>query len=207
MRQVTLEIGRRLESNGAISNSADVFMLTGDEILEAASAGLQGDLKPTVAERQAEMERWAKLDAPLMLGTDYGPPPENPVTRTLGKFFNYGPRPGEADEAQPGVLQGVSGSAGKVTGTARVILKLSDAGRLSPGEILVTVTTSPPWTPLFATAGGIVTDTGGPLSHCAIVAREYGLPATVGTGQATKVIKDGQKIEVDGVAGTVRILD
>ena len=206
VRQVALEIGRRLVSNSAIAGRDDVFMLTGDEILQAASDGLSGDLKSTVLERQGEMERWSKLDAPLLLGTDYGPPPDNPITRTLGKFFNYGPKPGETDDVPPDVLPGVSGSAGKVTGTARVILKLSDAGRLSPGEILVTVTTSPPWTPLFATAGGIVTDTGGPLSHCAIVAREYGLPATVGTGRATKLIKDGQKIEVDGVAGTVRLL-
>ena len=70
----------------------------------------------------------------------------------------------------------------------------------------MTPTTAPPWTPLFATAGGIVTDTGGALSHCAIVAREYGLPAVVGTGMATARIQDGQTVEVDGDAGQVRIL-
>jgi pyruvate,water dikinase len=94
-----------------------------------------------------------------------------------------------------------------VTGIARVILSLEDAGRLNRGDILVTDTTAPPWTPLFATAGGIVTDTGGILSHCAVVAREYRIPAVVGTGGATAAIKDGQMIEVDGEAGTVRIVD
>jgi pyruvate,water dikinase len=78
---------------------------------------------------------------------------------------------------------------------------------LNKGDILVTDTTAPPWTPLFATAGGIVTDTGGILSHCAVVAREYRIPAVVGTGGSTAIIKDGQLIEVDGDAGAVRIID
>jgi|TARA_B110000263_G_C15224980_1_gene471813 phosphoenolpyruvate synthase/pyruvate phosphate dikinase len=74
------------------------------------------------------------------------------------------------------------------------------------GEILVTATTSRPWTPLFATAGGIVTDTGRALSHCAIVAREYDIPAVVGTGVATSMIADGQTLEIDGDTGEVRLI-
>ena len=109
-------------------------------------------------------------------------------------------------EEHPDLLGGTPGSPGKITGIARVIINLEDAGKLSEGEILVTATTSPPWTPLFATAGGIVTDTGGALSHCAIVAREYDIPAVVGTGMATAIIKDGQMIEVDGDTGDVRLL-
>jgi len=103
-------------------------------------------------------------------------------------------------------LKGNAGSAGKVRGIARVIIAITEAGRLQPGEILVTATTSPPWTPFFATAGAIVTDTGGPLSHCAIVAREYGIPAVVGTSGATAAIRDGQLIEVDGDMGIVRLI-
>ena len=118
------------------------------------------------------------------------------------RFFG-GPLP-EAREANE--VRGNPGSSGKVTGTARVILTIADAGRLQQGEILVTATTSPPWTPFFATAGGIVTDTGGAISHCAIVAREYGIPAVVGAAGATARIKDGQTIEVDGDEGAVRIL-
>jgi pyruvate,water dikinase len=81
-----------------------------------------------------------------------------------------------------------------------------EADRLQPGDILVARTTAPPWTPLFATAAAIVTDTGGILSHSAIVAREYGIPAVVGTALATTLIQDGQTIEVDGDNGVVRVI-
>jgi pyruvate,water dikinase len=87
-----------------------------------------------------------------------------------------------------------------------VIHSLQEAADLKPGDILVTESTAPPWTPLFATAGGIVTDNGGILSHCAVVAREYRIPAVVGTGRATTMLRSGQLIEVDGDAGTVRVL-
>jgi pyruvate,water dikinase len=92
-----------------------------------------------------------------------------------------------------------------VTAPARVALTLADAADLQPGEVLVCPTTAPPWTPLFATAAAVVTDTGGILSHCAVVAREYGIPAVVGTGVATKRIRTGQRVTVDGSAGTVTI--
>lgn len=204
VRAVLLEFGRRLAASGTIAARDDVFFLNGDEIKDAIAAATPPDLKSVVAERTAEMEQWDKVQPPPMIGTDYGPPPDNPVTRAIGRFFG-GPPPA-ADPERPDVIKGNAGSPGSITGIARVIIKLSDAGRLNRGEILVTATTSPPWTPLFATAGGIVTDTGGPLSHCAIVAREYGLPAVVGTGMATGVIQDGQQIEVNGDSGEVRIV-
>ncbi|MDA1256700.1 MAG: PEP-utilizing enzyme [Chloroflexi bacterium] len=204
VRQVALEFGRRFANAGVINSLNDIFYLDGDEIREISRAGITGDWKATVAERKAEMDRWSEVHAPPMIGTDYGPPPDNPVTRALNRFFG-GPPPAP-DPERPDVIRGNAGAPGTVTGTARVIIKLSDAGRLSKGDILVTATTAPPWTPLFATAGGIVTDTGGALSHCAIVAREYGLPAVVGTGMATAMIQDGQTIEVNGDAGEVRIV-
>ncbi|MCH8115638.1 MAG: hypothetical protein IIB25_09185, partial [Chloroflexi bacterium] len=204
VRQVFLEFGNRLAAAGAIASRDDVFMLTGDEIIDSAKSGFTGDFKSAASERRAEMDKWAEIPAAPHIGTDYGPPPDNPVSRALGRFFGWGP-PRDSDGPSD-LITGTPGSSGKVTGTARVIIKLSDAGRLNKGDILVTATTSPPWTPLFATAGGIVTDTGGALSHCAIVAREYGIPATVGAAGATFAIKDGDRIEVDGDAGTVRIL-
>jgi phosphoenolpyruvate synthase/pyruvate phosphate dikinase len=132
-----------------------------------------------------------------------GEPPDDPVGRMMGRFV------GEPQEAQtdPNVLRGNAGSAGKIRGPARVVLALAEAGELKLGDVLVTETTTPPWTPLFATASAVVTDTGGVLSHCAVVAREYRIPAVVGTGEATKVIKDGQLLEVDGDAGVVRIIE
>jgi pyruvate,water dikinase len=84
-------------------------------------------------------------------------------------------------------------------------MTLTDAASLLPGEVLVCPTTAPPWTPLFATAAAVVTDTGGILSHCAVVAREYGIPAVVGTGVATQRIRTGQRVTVDGAAGTVTL--
>jgi pyruvate,water dikinase len=99
----------------------------------------------------------------------------------------------------------VASSAGKVTGTARVMFGPEDFGKMKHGDVLVTVTTTPAWTPLFAMASAIVTDLGGPLSHSSIVAREYGIPAVVATGIATRRIVDGQSITVDGSAGTVII--
>ena len=203
VRQVFLEFGDRLVVAGAIADRNDVFMLDGDEIINSAKDGFIGDFKSAVIERRAEMDKWSKIQAAPHVGTDYGTPPDNPVTRALGRLFGWGP----PQEGVPsGTITGRPGSSGKVTGTARVIIKLADAGRLNNGDILVTATTSPPWTPLFATAGGIVTDTGGALSHCAIVAREYGIPAVVGALGASFEIKDGDQIEVDGDAGTVRVL-
>ena len=187
VRQVYLEFGNRLAAAGTITERDDVFYLTGDEITDSIVASSPNNFGRAVAERKAEMERWSKVHPAPMIGADYGPPPA-------------------PDPERPDVIKGNPGSPGTITGTARVIIKLAEAGRLSKGEILVTATTAPPWTPLFATAGGIVTDTGGPLSHCAIVAREYGLPAVVGTGMATAVIKDGQQIEVNGDTGEVRVL-
>ena len=123
--------------------------------------------------------------------------------RAVGKFFGAPAEP----STEPGTLKGHASSAGRVRGTARIIRSLAEADRLGRGEILVSETTAPPWTPLFAVAAAVVTDAGGVLSHCAVVAREYGIPAVVGAGTATQRIADGQLIEVDGDAGIVRILD
>ena len=86
-----------------------------------------------------------------------------------------------------------------------MILTLEEVDKLAPGEILVTYATAPPWTPLFAVAGAVVTDSGGALSHCAIVAREYGIPAVTGTKTGTAAIEDGMLLPVDGTEGLVRI--
>src|SRR5215471_15333231 len=128
------------------------------------------------------MECYHTIAAPLRLGTPpASPPPTDAFSAALRKFFGAAPPPAEA----PGVIRGSAGARGTARGPARVIQSLEDAGRLRPGDILVAETTSPPWTPLFATAAAVVTDTGGILSHCAVVAREYGIPAVVGTGKAT----------------------
>ncbi|MBU0535320.1 hypothetical protein KKC62_03970 [Patescibacteria group bacterium] len=100
-------------------------------------------------------------------------------------------------------IKGFAGSQGSVTDIARVLLDINEIGKFEAGNILVTVSTSPQWTPIMRLASAIVTDIGGSLSHAAIVSREFGIPAVVGTKKATKTIKDGQKITVDGSKGIV----
>jgi pyruvate,water dikinase len=103
------------------------------------------------------------------------------------------------------VIKGLGASAGKVTATARVLFSPEDFSKMKQGDVLVAVTTTPAWTPLFTLASAVVTDIGGPLSHSSIVAREYGIPAVLATGNATRRIQDGQTITVDGGAGTVTL--
>jgi pyruvate,water dikinase len=115
--------------------------------------------------------------------------------------------PANSGDQAGSVLKGVGASSGRVTATARVVLGPQDFARLQPGEVLVTAITTPAWTPLFARAGAVVTDIGGPLSHSSIVAREYGIPAVLGTGAGSLRVRDGQRVTVDGDAGTVTLLD
>jgi pyruvate, water dikinase len=103
-------------------------------------------------------------------------------------------------------LSGFAGSPGVVEGTARVLATVDQLGELEPGEILVAPVTSPSWTPVFGKIAATVSDIGGIMSHAAIVSREYGLPAVVGTGDATRRIKTGDRLRVDGGSGTVTIL-
>ena len=105
----------------------------------------------------------------------------------------------------PRVVQGLPGSRGVATGIARVVRTLAESDRVGEGDILVCEMTTPAWTPLFAGLAGIVADSGGPTSHCAIVARELGIPAVVGTRVGTRTIPDGARITIDGGEGVVRI--
>ena len=204
VRRVVMEMGKRLAEAGTLATAGDIFLLRTDEIAAAVGASPAPDHTGLVEERKKEMEHFGSLKPPLFMGTDYGPPPLGLVSDALGKFFGA---PVEQTDATDGTVTGNAGSPGKFRGTARVVRSLDEADKLGVGEILVAETTSPSWTPLFATAAGIVTDTGGILSHCAVVAREYGIPAVVGTGVATSTITDGQTIEVDGDAGRVRLFD
>ena len=203
VRQVLLEFGRRFTEAGVIDDPEDVVYLTSDELRETGSGLPQGDRRETVAKRKAEMDHFRGIQPPPVLGTQPpGPPPDDPMGRAMGRFFGMPPQ----EPSEPNVIKGNAGSRGLARGPARVILSLAQAGKLQKGDILVAPSTMPAWTPLFATAAAVVTDAGGVLCHCAIVAREYNIPAVVGTGRATSVIQDGQTLEVDGDAGEVRII-
>ncbi len=202
VRRVLLEIGSRFAQAGTIEEQADIFYLEPDELRELMRTPGKLDAKRIIAVAKADMEHYRNIKAPVAIGTDYGPPPGDPVSKAMGRLFSVPPENPEGSA----VIRGNSGSSGKARGKARVILSLADADKLQKGDVLVAHTTLPPWTKLFSRAAAVVTDVGGVLSHSAVVAREYGIPAVVSTGVATSRIKDGQIIEVDGNAGTVRVI-
>ena len=203
VRLVMLEVGNRFAAAGAIAEPNDVFYLTMDELRETANQLEGADRKQIVTERKAEMEHFRGITAPPSLGTPpAGPPPDDPISNAMGRFWGAPP----AQSEDPSVINGHASAPGKVTGTAKVVANLSEAGKVNPGDILVAPATMPAWTPLFASIAAVVTDAGGVLSHAAIVAREYNIPAVLGTGNATRTIQDGQTIEVDGDEGVVRIV-
>jgi pyruvate,water dikinase len=203
VRQVLLEFGRRFAVAGALDAPNDVFCLTVDELRETAAALPRIDRRPLVAGRQAELHYFRTVQPSAVVGTlPAEPPPDTPLGRAVGKFLGAPP----AVSSDPREVHGNAGSPGSVRGPAKVLRSLSDSSKLHRGDVLVAETTSAPWTQLFATAAAIVTDAGGVLSHCAVVAREYAIPAVVGTGNATTTIRDGDIVEVDGDHGIVRIL-
>jgi pyruvate,water dikinase len=199
LRQPALAIGERLAAANAVAQRDDVFYLRYEELPEAARAPQSRDWAALVEERRAERERWSAVVPPRELGT---PLPEaarnNPIS---GAFFGEA----VARSKDPKVINGIGASAGTVTGIARIVPSLDQADKLQQGDVLVCQMTMPAWTPLFASVSAVVADSGGILSHCAIVAREYRIPCVVGTQIGTQVLKDGQRITVDGAQGVVRI--
>ncbi len=164
--------------------------------LDAAAENEGVRYQSAVSERRAERDTWMRVLPPATIGAG-----EIVMDAVQAAFTGYG----EVQPSESGMVKGLAGSRGTVRGTARLVLTLDEADKLNPGDILVTYATAPMWTPLFAVASAVVTDTGGPLAHCAVVAREYGIPAVVGTRVATSEIPDGAVITVDGSAGVVTI--
>jgi len=201
VRRVILEFGGRLAQAGVLDAVNDVFCLTPEDLQN----GRDIPMKRLVQERKTEMEQFSHVIPPPMLGTmpAFEMTDGGSMVRAL---FKGELNPANISNSEMNKVKGLPGSAGVARGTARVIHSLAEAGKLQPGDVLVTVSTEPPWTPLFATASAVVTDGGGVLSHSAVVAREYRIPAVVGTGNATTTFEDGQLIEVDGSNGIVRLV-
>ena len=197
IRAMLGELGRRFAAAGAIQEPEDIYWLekaeVGDCVSRLEREETLDSLSGRVEERKAFNARASRS----------APPPMMPMKkRIMGFKTEIFVAP--AEEAQVGaVLKGVAASAGKVTGPARILRGPEDFDQMRPGDVLVAGTTTPAWTPLFAMASAVVTDIGGPLSHGSIVAREYGIPAVMGTGVATKRIHSGQSITVDGTKGEV----
>jgi len=201
VRRLILEFGQRLAQAGSLEAVNDVFCLNPDELQN----GRDVPMKRLVQERKAEMEHFSHVIPPPKLGTmpAFELTDGGSLLRAMSKGELGAPNtsPREAHR-----VKGQAGSAGVARGAARVIHSLAEAGKLQPGDVLVAQFTLPPWTPLFATASAVVTDAGGVLSHSAIVAREYHIPAVVGTGHATSTFHDGELLEVDGNTGIVRVV-
>lgn len=190
LRWMLLGLGEKLAARGALGCRDDIFFISLEEIEPLLDDGPAVDMKKTIAGRRREYEENLAVTPPPVIVGRFDP----------DDFIS------DAVDCDTCDLTGLAVSAGVASGPARVILRADASERVLPGEILVAPFTDPGWTPYFLPAAGIVMDMGGMLSHGSIVAREYGIPAVVNVGPATKIVKTGQMIEVDGTRGTVRIL-
>ncbi|MBN1429179.1 MAG: phosphoenolpyruvate synthase [Anaerolineae bacterium] len=200
LREMLRELGRQFVEADAIEQAEDIFWLEKEEI-DAGVAALEGgkvlaNLSDSVARRKAFQQKMKQITPPPMI-----PYKKRIMGIKTDSFIAH------SQDAETGdTLKGVATSAGKVTAPACVLHGPEDFDQMKPGDVLVAGATTPAWTTLFAMASAVVTDIGGPLSHGSIVAREYGIPAVMGTGVATRRIQSGQMITVDGDAGTVELV-
>jgi phosphohistidine swiveling domain-containing protein len=192
IRRYLNELGRRLAAGGAIPNAESIYWLEEAEVQDLITALEAGeplpDLSSRIPPRRADRKRYLKVTPPALL-------PEKSKWSILVPWHRT------SDDQS--TLHGTGTSAGQVTAPACVLIGPEDFPRMRPGDVLVAVTTTPAWTPLFAMASAVVTDIGGPLSHSSIVAREYGIPAVMAAGSATRRIQTGQIVTVDGSKGIV----
>lgn len=185
LRKFLLTIGKQLAASGQLENALDVIFLSVPEVHRALAGE---DLRPLVRERRDRYEsEMARRHIPRLLLSD-----------------GTEPSPVPTGDAAAHILTGAPASPGQITATARVVLN-PNGTHLEPGEILVAPSTDPGWTPLFLTASGLIMEMGGMLSHGAVVAREYGIPAVVGVPAATERITSGQRVTIDGTSGTITL--
>src|SRR5512144_1638967 len=186
-KQALLEEAERLVQADVLREKEDIFYLTFQELHDVVRTNQADDR--LIAQREHAFRSYRALTPPRVLTSD-------------GEVIAGAYR---RDDVPTGALVGLPVSAGTVEGRARVILDVADAD-LQPGDILVTAYTDPSWSPLFVAVEGLVTEVGGLMTHGAVVAREYGLPAVVGVARATRLIRDGQRIRVHGTDGYVELV-
>jgi phosphohistidine swiveling domain-containing protein len=216
VRRATLELGARLAADGRISAPSDMFYLFKPELFGLMEDGgtpggaKWADLAAMIPDRRAYFEYWRERgpSLPTMLGTipDTVPDPIMIEVFGLSGHFLETLRAGGAESAGGTEIHGFPAAKGVAEGVARVITTVGDIHQVQPGEILVCGGTTTEWTPVFGIIKACVCDTGGSLTHAAIVSREYGIPCVVGTAVATQLVKTGDRVRVDGRAGTVQVL-
>ncbi len=195
--RVFRRVGARMVAERLLSSVDDVYLLHATEI----SAALH-DRHPQhelARGRAAEFAGWRRLRHPKTLG---GPPPDSVPGSMARTDLGY-----VAKQDVAGVIKGVPACSGVRRGRAKLVRSSDDFHKITKGDVLVCRSSNVSWIPLFTIAGAVVTDVGGSLSHAAVVAREFGVPAVVGCGIALTTLRDGQMVEVDGDAGVVRPLD
>ena len=212
------EFGKLLTDKGVLDDAEDIFHLHHTEVnltlgnvmnsWAAGSKPVNADYwKPIVTERKRMLDVLKEWQAPPAIG----PMPEkieDPAMQMLWGITTETLHAWAAPEVEnDSEIKGYAASTGTVEGVARVLRSINDFGEINEGDILVCPITHPSWSPLFSKISAAVSDIGGTMSHMAIVAREYGMPAVVGTGSATKRIVSGQRLRVDGDRGVVTILD
>ncbi|HKH76195.1 MAG TPA: PEP/pyruvate-binding domain-containing protein [Rubrobacteraceae bacterium] len=191
LRRCALRLGEILAARGVIDAAEDVFFLTRAEL------DGRGDSSDAVVDRRQRWQRQRRLAAPLNLGN----PP-----KTIRRLMHGAAEAARSRSVPRGaVLVGEPASPGRSTGAVRIVRGPEDFRSFRDGEVLVARLTAPAWTPLFGRAVAVVTDGGTLAAHASLVAREYGIPAVVGTGDATLRLRDGQAVTVDGGTGTVEL--
>jgi pyruvate,water dikinase len=186
-KQALLEEADRLVRANVLREKEDIFYLTFHELQDVVRTNRVDD--ELMRERKCAFQSYRALTPPRVLTSE--------GEAVAGAY--------RRDNVPDGALVGLPVSSGIVEGRARIVLDMANA-RVEPGDILVTAYTDPSWTPLFVAIKGLVTEVGGLMTHGAVVAREYGLPAVVGVEHATRLIRDGQRIRIDGTDGYVEIL-
>jgi rifampicin phosphotransferase len=191
LRRAALRLGQNLQAESRLAHAEDVFFLTREEV-ESRTPGQE-----PVARRRAEWERQRRLVAPLTIGSA----PKRLLDAVRGAIDAAR----TTTEVPEGAIVGDPASPGRASGRVRIVRGPADFDRFQPGEVLVAEATAPAWTPLFARAAAVVTDGGTLAAHASLVAREYGIPAVVATGDATARLADGQWVTVDGGGGVVMV--
>jgi len=207
VRLVRMSVGRKLVEQSVLQEADDVMFLTYHELRVISADPGAFDVKSLVATRRTERQAAFGRRPRLWAGTiTHWSLHEEPYKQGNWDWPGIYERSKEAARPAGGTLRGLGASAGVVEGTARVVDSPEQFDQVQKGELLICKMTSPAWVVLFTKIAGLVTDSGGALSHPAVVSREFGIPAVVGTRTATQTIKTGQRLRVDGAAGTVEVL-
>jgi phosphohistidine swiveling domain-containing protein len=199
---VLLAVGRKLVDAGRLDQPDDVMFLRYNELRMLVGSADAIEARALVATRRAERDAARKVHPRDWVGT------VTPSQLAFPYLVNWGyPERFHREQSEDErLISGIAGSPGTIEGTARVVMTVDEFDQVRDGDILVCQMTNPAWVVLFTKIAGLVTDTGGTTSHPAVLSREFGIPAVIGTSVATKRIRTGDRILVDGTKGSVEIL-